>query len=212
MIWECIIPVFEWAVWVFPIPHHRLFPVYPTSRLSWHRCSHPTSSWYSRWCAPTHTKSWYHPWSYQAHQINGIDDNSRIFECMGSIQGRCEHPCQPQYCRSSFFKLRYRNLIGLVKCFSGGFISDAVGDGLVSAGVNLQSMYGTTETGPISRYGTPPGSDWAWIEIWHKMSIEWFDQGNGTYECHYLVCEVRLLWKFTLQHAHRKENCTSLRF
>ena len=131
---------------------------------------------------------------------------------MGSIQGRCEHPCQPQYCRSSFFKLRYRNLIGLVKCFGGGFISDAVGDGLVSAGVNLQSMYGTTETGPISRYGTPPGSDWAWIEIWHKMSIEWFDQGNGTYECHYLVCEVRLLWKFTLQHAHRKENCTSLRF
>jgi len=101
--------------------------------------------------------------------------------------------------------------MGLSQCFSGGSILNAVGDSLISAGVNLQSLYGTTETGPLCRYGIPRGSDWAWIEIWDKISIEWFDQGNGIYKCQYLVCEVRLLWKFILRIPHRKEDCTSPR-
>lgn len=104
-----------------------------------------------------------------------------------------------------------RSLMGLAQCFSGGSILNVVGDSLISAGVNIQSLYGTTETGPLCRYGIPRGNDWAWMEIWDKISVEWYDQGNGIYKCHCLVCEVRLLWKFILQLPLRKENCTSLR-
>lgn len=88
----------------------------------------------------------------------------------------------------------------------------AVGDSLTSAGVNLQSVYGTTETGPLCRYGVlRERDDWSWIEISDKINIKWVDQGHGTYECHCLVCGVILVRNYISQLVHRKENCTNLR-
>ncbi|KAF9445951.1 putative aminoadipate reductase [Macrolepiota fuliginosa MF-IS2] len=75
--------------------------------------------------------------------------------------------------------------------FAGGAVSTKVGDALVAAGANLQSIYGATEFGPACKFYTRPGrqQDWEWIEFSEQTKVEWIDQGDGTYECHFLICE-----------------------
>ena len=69
---------------------------------------------------------------------------------------------------------------------------------LVSAGVNLTSIYGITETGVLNKvmdvdfsqeprpgYKTP--REWAWLQFDERINIRWASQGDGTFELQVLV-------------------------
>ncbi|KXN82915.1 Long-chain-fatty-acid--CoA ligase [Leucoagaricus sp. SymC.cos] len=72
---------------------------------------------------------------------------------------------------------------------TGGILSTKTGNALVEAGVNLDSMYGSTEIGPACRFRVQRGreKDWEWSEMTPCIDFEWVSQGDGTYECHVLV-------------------------
>lgn len=86
--------------------------------------------------------------------------------------------------------------------FAGGPLSDANGDRLAEAGVKLFSIYGGTEFGgPSQVFDTddsqgPDGDcktsrDWAWMKFSETMNPRMISQGDGTYELHLLVSDVR---------------------
>ena len=82
--------------------------------------------------------------------------------------------------------------------FAGGPLSDVNGTKLVKAGVRLNSIYGGTEFGaPTGLWDTDDSQgpdadvkttdDWAWFSFSDMVNLRWVDQGDGTYELHYLV-------------------------
>ncbi|KAF7783265.1 hypothetical protein Agabi119p4_2641 [Agaricus bisporus var. burnettii] len=76
--------------------------------------------------------------------------------------------------------------------FAGGPLATEIGDALVAAGVNLQSMYGATEFGNPMKFSPQRGreKDWEWYEFCDLGSHEFIDQGNGTYEYHFMSNEL----------------------
>ena len=64
-----------------------------------------------------------------------------------------------------------------------------IGEFLVASGVKLISAYGGTEFGvptlPFKRKGDE--EDWAYMEFSDRTKIRWVPQGDGTYECQFLV-------------------------
>ncbi|KXN81584.1 L-aminoadipate-semialdehyde dehydrogenase large subunit [Leucoagaricus sp. SymC.cos] len=78
--------------------------------------------------------------------------------------------------------------LDLIQLFAGGILSTKTGNALVEAGVNLNSMYGSTEIGPACHFHVQRGreKDWEWLEMTLYIDFEWVSQGDGTYECHVL--------------------------
>ncbi|CAL1703594.1 unnamed protein product [Somion occarium] len=88
-----------------------------------------------------------------------------------------------------------------VLTYAGGPLSEVNGKKLAAAGVRLVSIYGGTE------FGAPTGlfdmddsqgldadvkttADWAWFSFGDIVNCRWIDQGDGTYELHFLTCET----------------------
>lgn len=65
----------------------------------------------------------------------------------------------------------------------------ALGDSLASNGVKLAPSYGGTEFGSptfiVKRKGDE--KDWAYMEFSPRAKVRWIHQGDGTYECQFLV-------------------------
>ena len=63
---------------------------------------------------------------------------------------------------------------------------------MVASGVKLNPGYGGTEFGSptyaIPRKGDE--NDWAYMEFSERASIRWVPQGDGTYECQFLVSDI----------------------
>ncbi|KAJ7839703.1 hypothetical protein B0H14DRAFT_3140666 [Mycena olivaceomarginata] len=72
--------------------------------------------------------------------------------------------------------------------WAGGPLPQRIGDALVDTGVGLLSIYGTTETGPISTVfrREEDAKEWAWFGISGLMKPRWVSQGDGTFECQLL--------------------------
>lgn len=91
----------------------------------------------------------------------------------------------------------------------------------MDAGVNLVSIYGTTETGAISdgRRREEDFKEWGWFEVSAPVKVRWMPQGDGTFELQVLVrlsisplaCSVlqdRQSWE---QHTPLVENLDDVR-
>ncbi|KAI0081390.1 acetyl-CoA synthetase-like protein [Panus rudis PR-1116 ss-1] len=88
-----------------------------------------------------------------------------------------------------------------VVAFAGGPLSEVNGKKYIDAGVQLVSVYGGTEFGATttllnvdpSKESDPNAktrADWAWFQFADYVKLRWVDQGDGTYELHYLTCET----------------------
>ncbi|KAJ6617595.1 hypothetical protein B0H10DRAFT_2033150 [Mycena sp. CBHHK59/15] len=84
----------------------------------------------------------------------------------------------------------YLKTLHFVIC-SGGSLPQRLGDALVDAGVNLRTLYGTTEFGAISAIipGAGDEQDWAWMHFPDEVKLRWVSQGDGTFECQVLTSE-----------------------
>ena len=78
--------------------------------------------------------------------------------------------------------------------YAGGPISDDCGAKLSSSGLNLVSIYGSTETGVSTVVYGPQEREkpveWAWMTFDSMYKCRWNDQGNGTYELQFLVSVI----------------------
>ncbi|KAJ7625856.1 putative aminoadipate reductase [Roridomyces roridus] len=75
--------------------------------------------------------------------------------------------------------------------YSGGPLSERVGDKLVKEGVNLVSMYGATEfgfPGIVKRHQEEMDArEWSWLRFSDRVHVRWVSQGDGTFECQFLT-------------------------
>ncbi|KAJ7604122.1 putative aminoadipate reductase [Roridomyces roridus] len=75
--------------------------------------------------------------------------------------------------------------------YSGGPLSERVGDKLVREGVNLVPMYGATEFGApsiVKRHQEEiDAGEWAWLRFSDRVHVRWMPQGDGTFECQFLT-------------------------
>ena len=63
---------------------------------------------------------------------------------------------------------------------------------MVASGVRLNPGYGGTEFGSPT-YALPrkgDEDDWAYMEFSERSKVRWVSQGDGTYECQFLVHET----------------------
>lgn len=64
----------------------------------------------------------------------------------------------------------------------------AIGDYLVSKKVHICSVYGGTEFGCVTTLKlTEDRNDWQWHRFSEEVEINWLPQGDGTFECQFLV-------------------------
>ena len=72
---------------------------------------------------------------------------------------------------------------------TGGAMAPKVAQNLLDSGVNMITSYGGTEfgspTGVFKRKGDE--KDWDYVEFDHRCKVRWVPQGDGTYECQFLV-------------------------
>ncbi|KAF8649496.1 hypothetical protein AX16_005765 [Volvariella volvacea WC 439] len=75
--------------------------------------------------------------------------------------------------------------------YGGGALSQKTGDMLVEAGVRLDSLYGGTEFGGVTKLYTRSRDDKAWeyIEFDERVNVRYAPQGDGTYELQILKNE-----------------------
>ncbi|KAJ7625813.1 putative nonribosomal peptide synthetase [Roridomyces roridus] len=75
--------------------------------------------------------------------------------------------------------------------YSGGPLSERVGDRLMKEGVNLVPMYGATEFGApsiVKRHQEEvDAGEWAWLRFSDRVHVRWMPQGDGTFECQFLT-------------------------
>ena len=93
------------------------------------------------------------------------------------------------YLRREPSSLRQFNFITapLFQGYSGGPVSQKVGDHLAASGVNLKSIYGGTEFGAPCLPHLERGheEDWDFVEFSSRAKIRWVDEGNGRCECQF---------------------------
>ncbi|TBU32715.1 acetyl-CoA synthetase-like protein [Dichomitus squalens] len=74
-----------------------------------------------------------------------------------------------------------KTMKGLI--FGGAPLDQGVGDMLASQGINLYSLYGSTEIGAIAKFFTAnPGMDWAYFQLNPMHDQRLVDAGEGRYE------------------------------
>lgn len=73
--------------------------------------------------------------------------------------------------------------------WSGGSVPTKLGNFMTDAGVKLTPIFGGTEFGAPTYLKRRPGGygDWEWITMDERVKIRWDPQGDGTYECQFLV-------------------------
>ncbi|KAJ7626112.1 acetyl-CoA synthetase-like protein [Roridomyces roridus] len=72
--------------------------------------------------------------------------------------------------------------------FSGGPLTQLVGDELVRQQVNVVPMYGSSEVGVVNLVKRAPSpAGWAWHEFSKRVDVRWADQGDGTFECQFFT-------------------------
>jgi acyl-coenzyme A synthetase/AMP-(fatty) acid ligase len=74
--------------------------------------------------------------------------------------------------------------------FSGGSVPTKLGNFMTTQGVVLAPIYGATEFGGPTYMSRRPGgteNDWEWMSIDERTGIRWEPQGDGTYECQFIV-------------------------
>ena len=83
----------------------------------------------------------------------------------------------------------YAHACRFCQAFGGGPLAKKTGDSLVAAGVNLTSVYGSTECGPFTCTIGRPGDakHWEWIRLGPNPNIRWAPLGDGTSEMQVLV-------------------------
>ncbi|KAF8199438.1 putative non-ribosomal peptide synthetase [Pholiota molesta] len=76
--------------------------------------------------------------------------------------------------------------------FSGGALSPAIGQFLFENGVKLATSYGGTEFGAPCASSIREGDeqDWEYIEFSERSKVRWVPQGNGLYECQFIICDT----------------------
>ncbi|TCD63026.1 putative NRPS-like protein biosynthetic cluster [Steccherinum ochraceum] len=97
--------------------------------------------------------------------------------------------------------------------FAGGPLATPAGDMLISKGVNIAMIYGSTEIGIVNKVmdldfsdNPDPSSkrpeDWAWMQLDDNVHPRWMDLGDGTFELQVLASE---------SHAMTVENLSDVR-
>ncbi|KAL4077419.1 putative nonribosomal peptide synthetase, partial [Scleroderma citrinum] len=83
----------------------------------------------------------------------------------------------------------------LYVAYAGGPLAKKTGDSLVEAGVNVASLYGSTECGPfLSGIRGPEDAEyWEWMRPSPNSKIRWVPLGDGTYEMQVLTSETHQL-------------------
>ncbi|TFK59329.1 putative aminoadipate reductase [Pluteus cervinus] len=73
--------------------------------------------------------------------------------------------------------------------FGGGPLASKLGQELVNSGVQIRSIYGGTEFGPVSVFRTEPSTEdnWDWFEFNENVPIRWVPEGDGTFELQLLT-------------------------
>ena len=81
------------------------------------------------------------------------------------------------------------NIADHFQMFGGGPLSPPIGEYLVSRGVRLRAIYGTTEVGAVCDVCFDPkdDEDWCWITWAKETNIRWVAQGDGKSELQFLV-------------------------
>ncbi|EGN94883.1 hypothetical protein SERLA73DRAFT_162904 [Serpula lacrymans var. lacrymans S7.3] len=76
--------------------------------------------------------------------------------------------------------------------YSGGPLSEKVGDALASVRIPLINVYGGTEFGGLSTMFRRKDEvwDWVWIYLGPRIMFRWVPQGEGLYECQILQSEM----------------------
>jgi hypothetical protein len=85
-------------------------------------------------------------------------------------------------------------LILYPEIFGGGAVIPALGDRLADAGVRLCNTYAGTEIGLITYTMRHEGDEkeWQYVRFLDNLKIRWISQGDGTFECQFLVSVVNL--------------------
>ncbi|KAJ7052189.1 acetyl-CoA synthetase-like protein [Mycena amicta] len=86
--------------------------------------------------------------------------------------------------------LEYLKSLKLLIC-TGGPLPSLIGDELITAGVKLTSMYGATELN-LDRTAAET-KEWSWTKFSKRANVRWAAQGDGTFECQFLVCDTHPL-------------------
>ena len=61
---------------------------------------------------------------------------------------------------------------------------------MVESGVKLHPIYGGTEFGiPFSQQDDE--KDWAYMQVSERANVRWVPQGDGSFECQFLVRNTR---------------------
>ncbi|KAJ7683142.1 putative aminoadipate reductase [Mycena rosella] len=86
--------------------------------------------------------------------------------------------------------------------YSGGPLASRVGDSLFSQGVKITPMYGATECTYSAifiltmRQAEIDAGEWVWMRFSSRVNVRWIPQGDGTFECQFLVMS-RLSFRLT---------------
>ncbi|KAF9556700.1 acetyl-CoA synthetase-like protein [Agrocybe pediades] len=94
--------------------------------------------------------------------------------------------CVPSLVEEWSRDLHHTNRLTTIKgvLSAGGPLEKVVGDYLISQGVPLYSLYGSTELGAMSPFiPCQPDKDWEYFRFSHMISPHMVPQGDGTYEC-----------------------------
>jgi hypothetical protein len=76
---------------------------------------------------------------------------------------------------------------------------------MTTQGVVLAPIYGATEFGGPTYMSRRPGgteNDWEWMSIDERTGIRWEPQGDGTYECQFIVRQFYVC--FELLHTNNQ--------
>jgi hypothetical protein len=71
-------------------------------------------------------------------------------------------------------------------------MAERIGNELAMAGVNIKTLYGGTEFGPVTRPTLERGYEkyWDYMDFSPKANIRWVYDGDGKYECQFLVSNL----------------------
>ncbi|KAJ7731236.1 putative aminoadipate reductase [Mycena metata] len=87
-------------------------------------------------------------------------------------------------------QIEYLKTLKLLQ-YSGGPLTSRVGDFLFAQGVNIVSVYGSTECGVVNvlhrRKAEVDAGEWAWFRFSSRVNVRWVSQGDGTHECQLLT-------------------------
>ncbi|KAE9383585.1 acetyl-CoA synthetase-like protein [Gymnopus androsaceus JB14] len=73
--------------------------------------------------------------------------------------------------------------------YSGGPLAPRIADSLIARGVTVNSGYGGTEFGHVSKLRMDTET-WQYFEFMEGIDIRWVAQGDGTYEAQFLTSET----------------------